>query len=121
MEHLIRIIVNVIVFHLIVAIFASKFLIALYVLFQYDFTFYLFRYSNCNAQSYQCGTQFTADMCSVDLVRTYCPLMCKSIICTCSIDSCLNGGTFNPNTCSCQCRTGIYGKVTKKRTSKLLI
>ena len=50
-------------------------------------------------------------MCTVDLVKTYCPAMCKSIICSCGIDSCLNGGSFNPNTCTCQCRTGFYGRV----------
>jgi hypothetical protein len=44
--------------------------------------------------------------------------MCKSIICSCGIDSCLNGGSFNPNTCTCKCRTGFYGRVRILLTNK---
>ena len=29
--------------------------------------------------------------------------MCKLPVCKCGFDSCLNGGTFDSNTCQCNC------------------
>lgn len=37
--------------------------------------------------------------------------MCSSPICNCGMDSCLNGGTFNPSTCSCDCPLPFSGSV----------
>ena len=52
-------------------------------------------------------------MCSVGVIQSYCPAMCQSRACTCPnrIDQCLNGGTFDPNSCTCRCPRGFFGTV----------
>lgn len=37
--------------------------------------------------------------------------MCKSQVCTCGYDECLNGGVFDPQSCRCNCPTNYYGRV----------
>ncbi|CAF0908540.1 unnamed protein product [Brachionus calyciflorus] len=70
---------------------------------------------NCNDQSDMCGSSLTPDMCVVDEISSFCPLMCGSIACKCGFDRCLNEGIFNQESCSCTCPLEFDGPLCEKR------
>ena len=66
-------------------------------------------YSNCENQPPICTSDSISLLCSDALIANYCPLRCKQTICQCGFDTCLNGGTFLPSTCSCKCEAQYGG------------
>ena len=78
------------------------------------YRFFLFKgnqceFGNCNFQPISCSN-FGASICSEYIVRTVCPKLCNQPICECGFDSCLNGGTFNNLSCTCNCPAQFYGQ-----------
>lgn len=68
--------------------------------------------NNCETnQSEQCSSM-SKDLCTVSkFVINYCPALCNAPVCACGLDACLNGGVFDPYTCSCQCPEHYSGEV----------
>ena len=58
--------------------------------------------ANCADESLQCGTIFKVETCSSDATKFYCPDLCDQPVCTCGSGGCINGGVFDPKTCSCR-------------------
>ena len=58
--------------------------------------------ANCADEPLQCGTLFKVETCSLESTRNFCPDMCDQPVCKCGNGGCINGGVFDPSTCSCK-------------------
>ena len=76
---------------------------------------------SCTTAPYGCGVSIHSDQCTSQSIKDYCPKLCGSRGCYCGIDSCLNGGTFDTNTCKCTCPTGYRGLVCETASTCALL